>query len=226
MQMETLDFNKKILHASWHPRENTIAVSVILYRADTSLTCRRSLQRTICSFIARHELPARGLSATRFPYPSQKTLAFRSTFDPRPKNTTIHFPRRQSNHSFPRPVTKHYDPRFPPRPLIRVARLAYDEFTVHVYHTLYSPRRVILFTRPHVFLASSCVFCGLIGKPSFWICPWFSALVVPSSSVLARVRFRPNPHPPYHHPPPHICVYRKKVTETDLAVVVCRRRKS
>ena len=26
MQMETLDFNKKILHASWHPRENTIAV--------------------------------------------------------------------------------------------------------------------------------------------------------------------------------------------------------
>jgi hypothetical protein len=27
MTMETLDFNKKILHASWHPRENTIAVS-------------------------------------------------------------------------------------------------------------------------------------------------------------------------------------------------------
>jgi serine/threonine-protein phosphatase 2A regulatory subunit B len=26
MQTETLDFNKKILHASWHPRENTIAV--------------------------------------------------------------------------------------------------------------------------------------------------------------------------------------------------------
>jgi serine/threonine-protein phosphatase 2A regulatory subunit B len=26
MQMDTLDFNKKILHASWHPRENTIAV--------------------------------------------------------------------------------------------------------------------------------------------------------------------------------------------------------
>jgi len=36
MQMETLDFNKKILHASWHPRENTIAVSVILNRADVS----------------------------------------------------------------------------------------------------------------------------------------------------------------------------------------------
>jgi hypothetical protein len=28
MQTDTLDFNKKILHASWHPRENTIAVSV------------------------------------------------------------------------------------------------------------------------------------------------------------------------------------------------------
>ena len=27
MALETLDFNKKILHASWHPRENTIAVS-------------------------------------------------------------------------------------------------------------------------------------------------------------------------------------------------------
>ena len=31
MQMETLDFNKKILHASWHPRENTIAVCFISY---------------------------------------------------------------------------------------------------------------------------------------------------------------------------------------------------
>ena len=29
MQMETLDFNKKILHASWHPRENTIAVRIV-----------------------------------------------------------------------------------------------------------------------------------------------------------------------------------------------------
>lgn len=28
MQLETLDFNKKILHASWHPRENTIAVCI------------------------------------------------------------------------------------------------------------------------------------------------------------------------------------------------------
>lgn len=30
MQLETLDFNKKILHASWHPRENTIAVCVVV----------------------------------------------------------------------------------------------------------------------------------------------------------------------------------------------------
>ena len=30
MALETLDFNKKILHASWHPRENTIAVGVII----------------------------------------------------------------------------------------------------------------------------------------------------------------------------------------------------
>jgi serine/threonine-protein phosphatase 2A regulatory subunit B len=28
MQVEPLDFNKKILHASWHPRENTIAVCI------------------------------------------------------------------------------------------------------------------------------------------------------------------------------------------------------
>jgi serine/threonine-protein phosphatase 2A regulatory subunit B len=30
MQLETLDFNKKILHASWHPRENTIAVRIAM----------------------------------------------------------------------------------------------------------------------------------------------------------------------------------------------------
>jgi serine/threonine-protein phosphatase 2A regulatory subunit B len=29
MQLEPLDFNKKILHASWHPRENTIAVCAL-----------------------------------------------------------------------------------------------------------------------------------------------------------------------------------------------------
>ena len=27
IQLDTVDFNKKILHMSWHPRENTIAVS-------------------------------------------------------------------------------------------------------------------------------------------------------------------------------------------------------
>ena len=26
-EMDAVDFNKKILHASWHPRENTIAVA-------------------------------------------------------------------------------------------------------------------------------------------------------------------------------------------------------
>jgi serine/threonine-protein phosphatase 2A regulatory subunit B len=31
MQLDTLDFNKKILHASWHPRENTIAVCILLW---------------------------------------------------------------------------------------------------------------------------------------------------------------------------------------------------
>lgn len=30
MQLETLDFNKKILHASWHPKENTIAVRSLI----------------------------------------------------------------------------------------------------------------------------------------------------------------------------------------------------
>ena len=30
MALDTLDFNKKILHASWHPRENTIAVRLRL----------------------------------------------------------------------------------------------------------------------------------------------------------------------------------------------------
>jgi len=29
MQLDALDFNKKILHASWHPRENTIAVIIL-----------------------------------------------------------------------------------------------------------------------------------------------------------------------------------------------------
>jgi serine/threonine-protein phosphatase 2A regulatory subunit B len=41
MQLEPLDFNKKILHASWHPRESTIAVSILIrgvrcHHADTS----------------------------------------------------------------------------------------------------------------------------------------------------------------------------------------------
>lgn len=56
MSLETLDFNKKILHASWHPRENTIAVSRC-YAAPVLVhdSCRRLLQRTICSCTAPHE---------------------------------------------------------------------------------------------------------------------------------------------------------------------------
>jgi hypothetical protein len=41
MMTETLDFNKKILHASWHPRENTIAVS--LPSRSFGLPCARKL---------------------------------------------------------------------------------------------------------------------------------------------------------------------------------------
>lgn len=37
MQLDTLDFNKKILHASWHPRENTIAVSACSKRVTETL---------------------------------------------------------------------------------------------------------------------------------------------------------------------------------------------
>lgn len=33
MAQEPLDFNKKILHASWHPRENTIAVRACSFSA-------------------------------------------------------------------------------------------------------------------------------------------------------------------------------------------------
>jgi hypothetical protein len=45
MQLETLDFNKKILHASWHPKENTIAVSFCLFATlcrcpDSESDCR------------------------------------------------------------------------------------------------------------------------------------------------------------------------------------------
>ena len=56
MQLETLDFNKKILHASWHPRENTIAVGKTFMSYSSFLTAlQRSLRRIICSCIAPHE---------------------------------------------------------------------------------------------------------------------------------------------------------------------------
>lgn len=32
MDLEAIDFNKKILHGSWHPRENTIAVGPYTFR--------------------------------------------------------------------------------------------------------------------------------------------------------------------------------------------------
>lgn len=63
MQLETLDFNKKILHASWHPRENTIAVgkSFMSY-INFLIIMHRSLRRIICSCIAPHEFKSRTLN--------------------------------------------------------------------------------------------------------------------------------------------------------------------
>ena len=52
MQMETLDFNKKILHASWHPRENTIAVRFI-----PSFRCGGSADIHLCSLDRCNEQP-------------------------------------------------------------------------------------------------------------------------------------------------------------------------
>ena len=59
MQLEPLDFTKKILHASWHPRESTIAVRFVstvfpwLYLLYSS----RLLQRTTCSYTALRKVP-------------------------------------------------------------------------------------------------------------------------------------------------------------------------
>lgn len=102
MQMETLDFNKKILHASWHPRENTIAVSVIPNHATTRLTRCRSLQRTICSFIARHELLARSVRRT-YPLPLAENTGFPMDTGPRTSEHNHRTPvsRRQFNHPSP-----------------------------------------------------------------------------------------------------------------------------
>ena len=62
MQLETLDFNKKILHASWHPRENTIAVGKTFMTSFRFLTAmHRLLRRIICSCIAPHEFKSRTL---------------------------------------------------------------------------------------------------------------------------------------------------------------------
>lgn len=68
MQLDTLDFNKKILHASWHPRENTIAVwlpSATKFNFLTEILLRLP-QPTISSYTAQHDacawLPHRDLS--------------------------------------------------------------------------------------------------------------------------------------------------------------------
>jgi hypothetical protein len=75
MQMDTLDFNKKILHASWHPRENTIAVSHTCRHGmtaadDASPDCRDKqplhLQRGVVSVeISHHDV--RSLTSDSLP---------------------------------------------------------------------------------------------------------------------------------------------------------------
>lgn len=44
MAVDTLDFNKKILHASWHPRENTIAVCILRHIIGAELCSRTNAQ--------------------------------------------------------------------------------------------------------------------------------------------------------------------------------------
>jgi serine/threonine-protein phosphatase 2A regulatory subunit B len=57
MLSDTLDFNKKILHASWHPRENTIAVCSRDHRSrrDRSWERHRSQQRITYSCTVPHD---------------------------------------------------------------------------------------------------------------------------------------------------------------------------
>ena len=55
MQLDTLDFNKKILHASWHPRENTIAVGFHRSLGVIRYSCEhRSQRRITCSCTRPH----------------------------------------------------------------------------------------------------------------------------------------------------------------------------
>ena len=77
MQLETLDFNKKILHASWHPRENTIAVRVeVSYLANTPLIrpSYRSPRRTTYSCSPRPD-DALSLSLRLFRAPGRVVVA-------------------------------------------------------------------------------------------------------------------------------------------------------
>ena len=58
VQVDALDFNKKILHASWHPREYTIAVCQSFTSAMIPIlndSPSRLLPRTICSYTAQHK---------------------------------------------------------------------------------------------------------------------------------------------------------------------------
>ena len=72
MQLDALDFNKKILHASWHPRENTIAVissfrALILASVQADAFFARSLLRTICSYTVLHDSSGTVLINLRHP---------------------------------------------------------------------------------------------------------------------------------------------------------------
>lgn len=124
-------------------------------------------------------------------YPSQRTLAFQSTLDPGLQNTcTIHpfqgdnlitlLPDQSRNIMILGP---------PPRSLTLVACLAYDDSSSFMF-TIPFTRRVAssCLVVPTYFLHLSLCFLWSNGKPLFWMCPWFSTLVV-SPPVLAVIRF-------------------------------------
>lgn len=89
MASDTLDFNKKILHASWHPRENTIAVRIVIAWISVFSICLdsdrafvyRLRQRTICSCTALHEYRSFSLS-TVYPYLSLSLLSYCPLYRP------------------------------------------------------------------------------------------------------------------------------------------------
>lgn len=209
MQMETLDFNKKILHASWHPRENTIAVGIILRHVDAMLTCRRLLRRTICSSIALHEFPARSFRFAS-PLPLSENASFPVHAEPRTSELIHYTPvsRRQSNHPSSRLVTKHYDPWFPPRPLTHVACFAYDDDSSFMlpYPFVAAASRHLVYSSPHISYISLC-FCGNR-------CSGFARDSLRWYLPPSRHSFRSTP--PYY-PLAYLCLQEKSC---DLVVVV------